>query len=116
MVIKHSGERDGVQHPEAVADDGEIIDLEEYAKSDRTPPAGQKYRIRVDKVHFVVGVQSMTGAQILALAKKTPAERYRLDQKFRGGRTQQVKLGDVVDFTTPGVERFMTLPLDQTEG
>ena len=38
------------------------------------------------------------------------------DQKFRGGAVHPVGLDETVVFTTPGIERFMTLPLDQTEG
>jgi len=52
----------------------------------------------------------------LQLAGKTPPEQYMLSQKLRGGQTRRIALDARVDFTTPGVERFMTLPLDQTEG
>jgi hypothetical protein len=94
----------------------ETIDVESYAKSGRTPPAGQQYRIRVDKTQIVVETSTLTGREILTRAGKTPPERYRLDQKLVGGRTEKIGLNQVVDLTTPGVERFMTLPLDQTEG
>lgn len=103
----------------ANADGGnEIIDLEEYAKSDRKVPPhrpGVSYRIRIDKMQKVVDVPEMTGAQILGLVGKTP-DRFRLDQKVRGGAPRKIEPTDVVSFTAPGVERFMTLPLDQTEG
>jgi hypothetical protein len=94
----------------------EIIDVEEYAKKGELPPKGTQYRIRVDKEHYVVDVHEMTGREILLKAGKNPPERFRLDQKLKGGATQKIDLTDVVDFTTPGLERFMTLPLDQTEG
>ena len=94
----------------------DIIDVESYAKSGRTPPAGQQYRIRVDKTQIVVATSTITGREILSRAGKVPPERYRLDQKLVGGRTVKIELDQVVDLTTPGVERFMTLPLDQTEG
>lgn len=97
-------------------DSVEIIDVESYAKSGRTPPAGQQYRIRVDKTQIVVETSTITGREILSRAGKVPPERYRLDQKLVGGRTVKIELTQVVDLTTPGVERFMTLPLDQTEG
>jgi hypothetical protein len=45
-----------------------------------------------------------------------PPERYRLDQKLRDGTIKKIELNDVVDLTLPGLERFMTIPLDQTEG
>ncbi|EIJ80120.1 hypothetical protein PB1_07162 [Bacillus methanolicus PB1] len=94
----------------------DIIDLEQYAKKGEKPPKGKRYRIRIDKDYYVVDVSEMTGREILVLAGKTPPERFRLDQKLKGGATQKIELSDIVDLTTPGMERFMTLPLDQTEG
>jgi hypothetical protein len=58
----------------------------------------------------------MTGRELLVLAGKSPPERWTVSQKLHGGQTRQIGLDDVADFTEPGVERFMTLPLDQTEG
>lgn len=97
-------------------EESEVIDLEEYARTGQKPPKAKHYRIRVDKQNFVVEVSEMSGRQILELAGKQPPERFRLDQKLHGGQTKKVELDEVVDFTTPGIERFMTLPLDQTEG
>lgn len=99
--------------------DGElIIDLAEYAKAGKTPPSHcAGYRIRIGKQTYVVTRAQMTGRQLLEeVAQLTPAERYRLDQKFCGGQTQRIGLNDCIDFTKPGVERFLTMPLDQTEG
>jgi len=96
--------------------DAEIIDVESYAKSGHAPPAGHQYRIRVDKTVIVVATSTITGREILRLAGKIPPERFRLDEKLVGGRTEKIELDQVVDLTTSGVERFMTLPLDQTEG
>lgn len=98
--------------------DYDVIDVEEYAKADRAVPphkTGQRYRIRVDKTHYVVAGPTITGREILALAGKTP-DRYRLDQKLRGGQTQKVEPDQIIDLRVDGVEKFMTLPLDQTEG
>jgi hypothetical protein len=97
-------------------DNNDIIDVEEYGKAGRTPPGGARYRIRIDKQKYDVEVSGMTGRELLDLAGKRPAERYRIDQKLRGGQTRSVGLDERADFTTPGLERFMTLPLDQTEG
>lgn len=33
-----------------------------------------------------------------------------------GGQVKKIDADEKVDFTRPGVERFMTLPLDPTEG
>jgi hypothetical protein len=94
----------------------ELIDLEEHAKHGRKPPRARHYRIRIDRSYYTVDVPRMTGRQLLALAGKTPPDRYQIMQKFLGGKVERVGLNQEVDFTTPGVERFVTLPLDQTEG
>lgn len=94
----------------------DLIDIEEYAILGKKPPKAKKYRIKVDKEKYVVTVPSMTGREILVLAGKNPPERFQLNQKFKGGRVKVIKLDQVVDFTEPGVEKFMTVPLDQQEG
>lgn len=93
----------------------EVIDVEEYAKAGRPVPRGRRYRIRVDRQHFVVDEPYLTGREILKLVGKTPAE-FMLSQKFRGGEVKKIEPDEKVDLTRPGVERFMTLPLDPTEG
>jgi hypothetical protein len=93
-----------------------IIDLEQCARDGQAPPRAQRYRIRIDKQHYVVAALSMTGRQLLKLADKAPAGRYMLSQKLRGGQVKMLGLDDVADFTVPGLERFMTLAKDQTEG
>lgn len=94
----------------------EVIDLEEYAKAGRKPPRARRYRIRIDKTQYVVEKSSMTGRELLVLAGKNPPERFMISQKPHGGPPKQIKLDESVDFTTPGIEKFLTLPLDQTEG
>ena len=94
----------------------EVVDLEEYAKAGRKPPRARRYRIRIDKQQYTVEVSSMTGRELLTLAGKTPVTNYMISQKMRGGEARKLGLDESADFTTPGLERFMTLPLDQTEG
>lgn len=94
----------------------DFIDLEEYALADKKPPKGAKYLIKIDKQKYKVTVSSMTGREILVLAGKNPPEGYQLRQRLKGGTIRKIGLNDVVDFTEPGVEKFMTIPLDQTEG
>ncbi len=93
----------------------EIIDVEEFAKVGRPIPHDRRYRIRIDREHYVVDQPCLTGREILRLAGKTPAE-FMLSQKFRGGEVKKIEPDERVDLTRPGVERFMTLPLDPTEG
>lgn len=103
------------EHIEAELVD-EVIDIEEYAKAGRKPPRARAYRIRIDKQLYTAKVPTMTGRELLTLAGKIPVTNYMLSQKFRGGQAKRIGLDEKADFTTPGVERFMTLPLDQTEG
>lgn len=56
------------------------------------------------------------GASHLELAGKVPVEQYKLTQKLHGGAAKTIGLDESVDFREPGVERFMTLKRDQTEG
>jgi hypothetical protein len=92
------------------------IDVEEYAKRGERPPRARRYRIRIDRERFVVPAPYLTGRELLILAGKTPPERFTITQKLRGGAVRPLGLDERADFTEPGVERFMTLPLDQTEG
>jgi Multiubiquitin len=93
----------------------EEVDVEEYVKAGTPIPRAHRYRIRIDRDTFVVTVPSMTGREILAVAGKTP-EQYLLRQRLRGGVVLPVEPDAVVSFVEPGVERFMTLPKDTTEG
>lgn len=94
----------------------DIVEIEEFGKKNQEPPKASKYKIRIDKKKYVVEVTQMTGRQLLELADKTPPERYTISQKMHGGASQEIGLDELADFTTPGIERFMTLPLDQIEG
>lgn len=73
------------------------------------------YKVRIDRQNLVVHKANISGRELLGLVDKTP-EGYRLHQRLRGGRVEVVGPDEVVDLSCPGVERFMTLPLDQTEG
>lgn len=95
----------------------EIIDLEEFAKAGKVPPVRCRgYRIRIGKLAYTVTRSMITGRELLKLADKIPPERFRIDQKFRGGQTKHIGLDEEVNLALPGVERFLVLPLDQTEG
>lgn len=94
----------------------EIIDIEEYAIAGRKPPRATAYQIRIDKEKFVVKVSAMTGRELLNLAGKTPATNFMISQKMHGGEARKIGYDEKADFTAPSVERFMTLPLDQTDG
>lgn len=93
-----------------------VIDIETYSKEGKVIPEGAHYKFRVDKDIVTVEVSRITGREILDKAGRHPVEMYRLDMKLRGGAAQKIELDEVVDLTTPGLERFMTIRLEQTEG
>lgn len=95
----------------------DVIDLEEFTSRDLgRKPKARAYKIRVDKQIFQVDEPEMAGREILALANKVPVEGYRLKQKLHSGEMQTLELDTRVDFRAPGVERFVTLKLENTEG
>lgn len=95
----------------------DVVDLEEFGRAGRpVPPHATRFRIRIDKDQFTVSVPEMTGRQLLELAGKVPPEQFAIYEKLKGGATRKIELDQKADFRKPGVERFMTLPLDQTEG
>jgi len=106
-----------VEHLEELVEDLlEVVEIEEWGKRNECPPRARSYVIRIDKVKYTVKVPRMTGRELLKLAGKVPPEKFSISQKMHGGQVKTIGLDDVADFTCPGVERFMTLPLDQTEG
>ena len=95
--------------------ESEIIDIEQFAREGKPVPPGKRYRIRVDKDNFEVDSAVITGAQILDLVHKT-ADKYNLYQHVRGGQTKGIGPSDPVNLMDPGVERFTTMKIENTEG
>lgn len=93
----------------------EVIDIETYAKEGKVVRPNHEYKIKVDKTLYTVSSATMKGREILILAGKNPPERYILQQKMKD-QIKRIGLDDVVDFTAPGIERFMTIPNEVTEG
>lgn len=92
---------------------------ENATTKDGTPPAAGKERefvIQIDKNTYHLTDPTPTGRQLLTLAGKTPVEKYALYLKVKGGQAVRIGLDQTVDLREPGVEKFVTLPLDQTEG
>jgi hypothetical protein len=94
----------------------DVIDIEEYSKAGKPVPVAAKYIIRIDKTRYEVTKPAITGRELLALAGKQPIERFAVYEKHKGGGTERIALDQSVDLRKPGLERFVTLPLDQTEG
>ncbi len=93
----------------------ELEDLEICCKEGRPARCVRRYRIRIDRERHVVKVTAMTGRQMLELAGMCDVTKWKIFQKLCG-ELKEVGLDEMVDFTTAGVEKFKTLPLDQTEG
>lgn len=95
--------------------DVEEVDLEAEAKGGKVPPRARRYRLRIDNEFRTWAASTITGREILALVGKVP-EAFVLTQKIHGRGTTQVAADQVVDLRAPGVERFMTLARDATDG
>ncbi|MHB8871891.1 MAG: multiubiquitin domain-containing protein [Candidatus Doudnabacteria bacterium] len=93
----------------------EIIEIEIFARENKPVPKGKKYKIRVDKENFDIPTETITGQGILDLVKKS-SDSYNLYQHFHGAQTKIIKPDDIVDLTAPGVERFSTMKIENTEG
>ena len=94
---------------------GDPIDIEDCSKHGRSPPKGQKYRIRIDRQKYLVEEEKITGAQILLLADKN-SEEWALNQKLSGGKRERIKADDFVDVSQSSVERFETVRRQAQQG
>jgi hypothetical protein len=123
MSTNHDTPQHGHGHhsPEVIIKAGDstvIIVLEELFNRNHPHPEHDPgeivyYRIKVDGKTFDVKHHSMTGRQLLELVGKTP-EKYRLHQLGHG--QLEVEANDEVDFRTPGIERFQSVPKHANEG
>jgi hypothetical protein len=74
------------------------------------------FKIQIDKPFFEVSDPTPTGRALLEIAGKKPPEQFAIYLKVPGAQPKRIPLDEQVDLRNPGVERFVTLPLDQTEG
>ena len=87
----------------------EVIDIEEYTNSNKPIPKKKKYRISIDGEKYVVNSDTLTGREILEIAKKIPPACFILYQKLKGHKDPiKIQLDEIVDLTKPGIERFTT--------
>ena len=80
------------------------------------PDTGPDYKVQVDKDFVEIPTSHPTGRELLEFAGKKPAEHWAIYLKVKGAQPKRIGLDDKIDLAQPGVERFVTLPLDQTEG
>lgn len=91
-----------------------VFDIEEHCKDGDALSPCDGYLIRVDDTKIVMRESHPTGREILLRAGKDP-KLTMLNQKI-GKRFEPVPLDKKVDLTACGVERFTTLPNEQSEG
>lgn len=94
---------------------GDPIDVEECNQSNRPPPKGQTYRVRIDREKRKVQGAKITGTGLLALVDKNPEE-WALNQKLKGGKRERIEAEDTVNVAEPGVERFETVRRQAQQG
>ncbi len=95
---------------QTTSDNIEVIDLQEYAKTDRKVPVGKQYQTLVDQVLVVFNKEKVTGREVLIKAGKKPPECFSLYIKRKGCEPDRISLDELVDLTSPGVEIFFTKP------
>ncbi len=88
----------------------EVIDLNEYAKTDRKPSVGKHYQVLVDQELITFEKEKVSGREILKRASKNPPECFSLYLKRKGCEPDRISLDELVDLTSPGVEIFFTKP------
>jgi len=91
-----------------------IIDHDDKPEAITVPD--HPFKVQIDKGFFEAPVPLMSGRELLELADKKPANQFAIYLKVKGGQPQRIGLDEKIDLSKPGVERFVTLPLDQTEG
>jgi len=93
----------------------ELVDIEEYAKRGEKPPRAHQYKFRVDDHYYTTPKAELTGREILDFAGKTP-ETYQLRKRLHHGKVEPITPDEIVDLHRHGVERFMTIPKENTDG
>ena len=80
------------------------------------PAKPRIYKVLIDKTLYDVPDPTPTGRELLVIAGKLPPDQFAIYLKLPGQQPKRIGLDEKVDLREPGVERFVTLPLDQTEG
>ncbi len=98
--------------------DNNIFEIEKYARDGKHIPvdSGAVFKFRIDKDTHETDKRFLSGSELLVIAGKIPPENFRIDMIIHGGRPRKIGLAEKVDLAEFGVERFVTMPLDPTEG
>jgi hypothetical protein len=92
----------------------DIESSEARAAGERDP--GTRYVILIDKKEYELTDPTPSGAQLLRLAGKTPVDQFAIYLRVTGQQPERIPNKEHIDLRKGGIERFVTLPLDQTEG
>lgn len=93
------------------------IDIDEYGRLDKDVPRENAiYKFKVGNILCRWNEPEITGSEILQEARLLPVEQYQLNQRFRDGTVEVIKLDQMVDLCKHGLERFVYIKLDNTEG
>lgn len=87
--------------------DLEIIDLEAYAKADKKPPIGKRYKVKIGNDYFVFDHHLVIGKELLTKAGKTPIDCYSLYQKLKGCDFEKISPSETIDLSRSGIEHFV---------
>ena len=96
--------------------EGDIADLEAFARSGHTIPACTRFRVKINGQFFIISQRYVTAAKILEVAELGSVDKYTVRVKLAGHRPRKLEGDEKVDLRHPGIERFKALPRDQTEG
>lgn len=91
-------------------------DPEQQNQSNKPNQPNPKFKVMVDRDVYDAPKECMTGREILVMAGKAPVERFQLNVRLKAGKVAKVGYDETTCFSDPGIEKFMTIPLDQTEG
>lgn len=76
----------------------------------------ETYTIKVNGKEHHVEAPSMLANEIIALSGQQDPTKHELNQILLDGDSISLEKNDKVHFTDPGIECFITIPLDMTEG
>lgn len=93
----------------------DIIDLETEQPEGLIPPA-KRYRIRIDRKHYIVKESKITGRELLDLARNDAVQQFDVYRRYRDGRVVKVDWDETIDLREPGIERFVTMKKQVTDG
>ena len=90
--------------------------IEPASDSECRPIPGETYRFTVMKQLYHTHEKLISGRKICEVAGLLPPENYKLDMKMVSGEYREVPLDMIIDLSESGLERFVYITRDQTEG